>query len=136
MQSRRAKRPEHNLALSPQGARGERAILAIGEVRRWRLQGNIVPSGADLVCAEFHELTADLIALTRPRIVLSPLLCGSFDCLDVALALHEMRYQGAYRVLSADLPDPWLIRSEVADSCPYLDFDIVDLKTGLGRRLN
>lgn len=112
------------------------AILVIGEVSRWRAQGRDLPGSQDIHCIELHELAAEFLELVQPDVIFSPLLSNSFDCLDVAVLLQEIGYRGRYRVMSADLPNPWLIRAEISEACPDLDFDVINLKDTTKARLN
>ena len=115
---------------------GNAHILVVGEVSKWQARGRILPHDPAMVFLEFHEVDLDALQLRAPATVLSPVLCTSFDCLDLALRLDELGFRGRYRAMSSALPDPWLIRSEIADICPELDFDIVDLAKTTGQRLN
>ncbi len=113
---------------------GTGRILVVGEVQRWRASGRDLPHSGDVSYVEFSDLTPELLELLRPATVLSPLLCASFDCLDVAQLLHDSGYRGSYRVMSTDLPDPLLIRAEIEATCPHLDFDVLNLMNGTGQR--
>ncbi len=111
-------------------------ILVVGEVGKWQALGRVLPRDPGMFFLEFRELDLAVLQLHRPQTVLSPVLCASFDCLDLAMRLDELGFRGRYRAMSAELPDPWLIRGEIADICPELDFDIVDLANATGGRLN
>jgi len=76
---------------------------------------------------DLHEITADELARHRADLVLSPLVAEHFDCFDVAQALVEAGFCGRYRAVVQQVPDPALVRCEVAANCPGLDFDIVFL---------
>jgi len=111
-------------------------VLVIGEVVRWRAEGRKLPGSGEFHCIEIHEISTELLELTQPQLVLSPLVCGTFDCLDVAIILHEAGFKGRYRAMSEDLPNPWLIRSEIQETCPGLDFDIVSLGVTDSQKVN
>ncbi len=133
MQSRRAK---HSLRRSATGAEvgHELTILVVGDLARWR--GAPLPRSKGFRCVAFHELTPELLELVRPQIVLSPLLCSAFDCMDLADVLARAGFRGRYRALSPDLPEPELIRTEIRSACPGLDFDIVSMAGPAGRTVN
>lgn len=114
----------------------QNGILVIGEVSKWTRQGRELPQSPDVHCIEFHELTIDIIELLEPTAVFSPLLCTSFDCLDVAVMLQALGFKGRYRVMGESLPNPQLIRSEIQETCPNIDFDIVNLGQENGQRTN
>ena len=66
---------------------------------------------------EFHELQAS-------RIV-SPLISGRYDALDLARKLDSVGFQGEFRTISSTLPDTALVCREIALSYPGVDFDIL-----------
>ncbi len=114
----------------------ENRILVIGEVSRWDSQGRQVPQSPGIHCIDIHDLTTNIIELIEPMAVFSPLLCSSFDCLDVAVILQAVGYKGRYRVIGEGLHYPQLIRAEIKESCPDIDFDIVNLGKEKDQRAN
>jgi hypothetical protein len=101
------------------------AILAVGDARSWSAQGRRLSSDGTVFFAQFHEVTDELLATLAPRLVLSPLLAGTFDCVDLAQRLGQLGYRGPYRAIDIGLPDPELIVREVRTLVPGLDFAIV-----------
>lgn len=101
-------------------------ILAVGDLTSWRLAGRALPRSGDIVMADFHEISADLIDHLRPGFVVSPAICRQFDCLDLAAALCAAGFTGIYRALAGHLPNPRIIQREVRAMCPRLDFDFID----------
>jgi len=73
------------------------------------------------------EITPETLAELNPDVVLSQLVDDGFDCHDVARALVSAGFTGQYRAVVGYVPDPDLVRREVARSCPGLDFDVVML---------
>ena len=88
--------------------------------------------GSELYYAEFHEVGAALLALHAPDVVLSPLVAPGFDCFDLAAVLVGAGFRGRYRAAAVQIPDPGLVRREIAAAFPGLDFDIL-LLDGSGR---
>ncbi len=119
-----------------QKAQGLHTILVVGEVGKWQELGRLLPKDPGIFFVEFQDLDQGVLALREPLTVLSPVLCASFDCLDLAMRLDELGFRGRYRAMAGQLPDPWLIRREIGETCPDLDFDIVDLVNATGYRLN
>lgn len=117
-------------------ALGRPHILVVGEMRKWQARGRVLPQEASMEFLDFQDLDQGALELHAPETVLSPVLCASFDCLDLALRLGDLGFRGRYRAMASGLPDPWLIRREIAEICPALDFDIVDLAKASGQRLN
>lgn len=104
---------------------GAVSILAVGDTRPWTALGRRLPSDGHVVFAEFHEVTDELLATLAPRLVLSPLLARTFDCVDLAQRLGKLHYRGPYRAIDMGLPDPALIVREVRSLVPGLDFAVV-----------
>ncbi len=122
-------RAETDTALRP-------IILAVGEVDKWKRSGRALPQDSQIVLAEFHDISPELLQTLNPDVVLSPLLCPAFDCLDLAQALTRSGFRGRYRIIAPALPDPAVIISEIEMLCPGLDFSFIFTTDGLGRRLN
>lgn len=70
-------------------------------------------------------LTAENLRDFGPDMVMSGLFVGAFDALDIATRLRSLGYVGPYRVVCRDLPNPGLVRKEIAEAAPGLDFDIL-----------
>lgn len=102
-------------------------VLAVGDVEEWRRRGNTLPMGSQLAFVEICDISAELIESLRPEMVVSPLLARGFDCIDLAQALHASGFRGRYRAMARNLPDPEMIRREIRNLCPGLDFDILEL---------
>ncbi len=100
-------------------------VLAVGDTREWAARGRRLPSDGHVLFVEFHEVTTDLLDQVCPRLVLSPLLARTFDCVDLAQRLGKLGYRGPYRAIDSGLPDPDLIVREVKSLVPGLDFGVV-----------
>lgn len=100
-------------------------ILAVGEVSRWHQAGRRLPVDSQIAYVEFHEVTESLLEILAPDVILSPTLCASFDCLDLATLLNMLGFRGRYRAMSPNLPNPDLIRREVRQNAPNVDFDFI-----------
>ena len=102
-------------------------ILAVGDTQAWRRGGRRMPAQGDIHFAEFHEVTTLLLGEISPRLVLSPLLTRSFDCVDLAQRLAHLGYRGPYRAIDIGLPDPRMIVREIRSLVPMLDFEVLRL---------
>ncbi len=111
-------------------------ILAVGEVEKWKRSGRALPQDSQIALAEFHDISPELLQTLNPDVVLSPLLCPAFDCLDLAQALTRSGFRGRYRIIAPALPNPAVIISEIEMLCPELDFSFIFTSDGMGRRLN
>lgn len=100
-------------------------VLAVGDVQEWRRSGREIPADSKLAFADFTSVTEELFDLIAPTLVLSPLLARGFDCSDLAQVLTSLGFKGRYRAVADALPDPEMIRREIASLCPGLDFDVI-----------
>lgn len=101
-------------------------VLAVGDPAEWKDQGNLLPSSG-ISFVSFSEVTEDLISQHRPRVVFSPVLARSFDCIELAILLCKHGFTGGYRAMAESLPKPELIEREVRQLCPRIDFKIVKI---------
>lgn len=119
-----AQRRDQTLAvdylIAPQGN-----TLIIGSVDRWYAEGRMKQELDEFQFADLEALSGDFLQELNPEIVFSPLFADSFDALDVARALHASQFQGCYRVISGQLPNTRMIKTEIAQIAPGLDFDIL-----------
>ncbi len=98
-------------------------VLAIGDMTRWRETGRALPLDSHVVFADFQHLTDALLSETAPDIVLAPLICPSFDCIDIAQLLHGYGFSGRLRIVAPRLPDPAIVLRELQVFCPGIDLD-------------
>ena len=100
-------------------------VLAIGDVDEWRGRGHPLPDGGDITFLEFHQVSGATLELHSPSVIYSPVLARNFDCIELALLLETLGYQGVYRAVANDLPKPSLIEREVRQLCRRLKFELV-----------
>lgn len=82
--------------------------------------------GTDIEVVDYADVNADLLKSFDPHFVVSPILTPAFDILDLGTLLWQLRYAGAYRVLTeVALPNPGLVLREVRSQCPGLDVDLL-----------
>lgn len=103
----------------------EGIVLVIGQLDGVDPEERGYRSGEQIVFADYADVSPALLERLAPRMVLSPVITPAFDAFDLAQNLHEMGYDGAYRALTPRLPDPDLVRREVASCAPGLDFELL-----------
>lgn len=109
-------------------------ILVVGDLSVWKSSGCALSGDTMITFAEISNVTPELLDTMRPDIVLSPLLCHSFDCLDLAQLLSEHEFEGRYRVIAPNLPKPDVIAAEIKLLSPNLDFSFIfESETELAR---
>ena len=111
-------------------------IMAVGEARLFRAAGALLEDTADVIYADISDITPVFIAVHAPDIVVSPLASRSFDCLDLAKALHDAGFLGRYRILSDDVPNPRVLMNEIYSCCPGIDAELLTLKQMKNRLVN
>ena len=94
---------------------------------RWKSQGRDLTDMVGLQFIDIHALDQGMINTQNPDIILSPLVSDDFDAIEVASLLSKLSYNGAYRALTDEVPNPALIKAEVRRHAPNLDFDLVVL---------
>jgi hypothetical protein len=121
-----------DLDLAPEAGAGpasehryQTTILAVGDLQEWHRSGRDLPADGKIAFTDFGSVTEQLFQLIAPQLVLSPLLARGFDCIDLAEVLHAIGFKGRYRAIAELLPDPGIIRGEIRDLCPGLDFDVI-----------
>ena len=102
-------------------------LLVLGDLSRWTLPDADHPGRREIHFAEPADLSAELLALVRPAIILSPLVLVRTDALDIARTLADLRYPGTYRILADRIRDRDLVRREIRSAAPGLDVDFCDL---------
>ena len=102
-------------------------IVAVGAVDEWRKSFGQPTSYQHLHFADFSGLSAEILDVLKPELVVSPVVTPTFDCIDIGAALTRCDFQGSYRALSTNLPNPAIIRREVRSFFPRLDFDICEI---------
>ncbi len=99
-------------------------VIAVGEPGEWTQKGNFLPK-ENVAFMAFHDVTDTTLEYLSPTIIYSPVLAPSFDCIELAILLHNLGFKGEYRAFARDLPKPDLIVREVRQICPRLSFQIV-----------
>ena len=100
------------------------SVIAVGDPARWEKTGQALPS-EQIQFFSFREITAELLDHIQPESVFSPVVAQNFDCIELAMTLHNLGFTGAYRAFATNLPKPALIEREVGFICPNLDFKII-----------
>lgn len=88
-------------------------VLALSCDSRLAMLGARHPQ-ARLVHCRWAHLSAALLAQVQPAAVAAPLFGPGFDAVDLAARLQALGYRGAFWVLVPALPDPAMVRREIA----------------------
>ncbi len=85
-----------------------------------------------MVTTDLAGLDRSLIERVQPSCVVTPLVGGGFDVLDVAARLSSAGYCGTLYTLTPHLPRPRLVAAEVHGIAPFLEFEMIELPGQLG----
>lgn len=66
----------------------------VGDMARWKAQGRNLPDMEGLKFIDLHALTVEVLQDQKPNIILSPLVNGDFDAVDVAGVLSHWPMTG------------------------------------------
>lgn len=102
--------------------------LALSDAELLALPRHVLQPDAKMRRVTLERLPDELMTgPTAPALVLSPLLTPEFDALDLARILSQCGYRGRYLALVERLPNAKLIRREVAQQSPNINFDVIVL---------
>lgn len=100
------------------------SAIAVGDPNTWSEKGNQLPT-ENIAFIAFEDVTEEFFERVKPKAVFSPVLASGFDCIELAVTLHNIGFSGSYRALGSNLPKPELIEREVTQICPRIDFAIL-----------
>lgn len=100
-------------------------MLVIGSADNWAKGPD--EGASDYHFVDYRALGAEVLETLRPSVVLSALFGAGYDAMDVATRLRQMGFGGRYRAISDPLPNPDIVRAEIAQVAPGLDFDLLSL---------
>lgn len=104
---------------------GEHMMLLVGEPNQIKKSTPFLPDAKGVFYVDFKDLCEEVFHAVNPDLVMSEAICQTFDCLELAQFLAQAEFSGKYRVTSDDIPHPEIIRREVRNLHPKLDFDVV-----------
>ena len=107
------------------GAECSDCTLVIGNLARWNAQGRATSAFGKFHYTEFADLSRDILCKLCPFIILSPLLDEKFDVVEIAARLQKLGYRGRYRAITETMPNADMIRAEIRNEAPDLDFDLL-----------
>jgi hypothetical protein len=110
-------------------AQGQRVLaVEIAPELVLALPRNVLQPGSEIRTVTLDALPEErLTGHAAPVLILSLLVTPGFDALDLARLLSQNGYRGRYLALVDRLPNPTLIRREVAAQSPGINFDVVIL---------
>lgn len=124
----------HMLAHDPQSGedvapRGQSVLaIEIAPELVLALPRHVVQPGSEIRTIGLAQLGAEVLTgVGAPALILSLLVTPGFDALDLARLLSQNGYRGRYLALVDRLPNPTLIRREVAAQSPGVNFDVIIL---------
>ncbi|MCV2875592.1 hypothetical protein OE810_04895 [Rhodobacteraceae bacterium XHP0102] len=77
-----------------------------------RLPRLVIDAADDVIAANLDSVP-QILTSDPPEMVVSPLISGRFDAIELAVALRKAAFRGKLVVVCDKLPDPALIRQEL-----------------------
>ena len=108
-----------------ESSRDNTRIVAIGEPSHWHLYSRVAGSKAEISSAQFAEASNRLDEILAAEIVMSTVVFGGNDCVDLAMLLNENSYQGRYAIIVDNVPNPRMLLAELHACSPGLAIEIV-----------
>ena len=109
----------------PSAYRESTRILAVGSPDAWQRDMGQLPRHGSVAFVSFQDVTGALLEDLQPEAVVSPALARDFDCIDLAMLLSSLDFEGCYKATAFGLPKPKLVEAEIAQLFPRLDFEII-----------
>ena len=100
-------------------------MLVVGDGRHRDLSDRIGGPGIHFV--PYADLDQPLLAGLYPDIVVSALMSPVVDAIDLAARLDHLGYRGLFWALASTVPRIPMVRQEVNDVAPNIEFEIVTL---------
>lgn len=132
-----SRRSQYNvIALSREvDKRSTGMVLMVGEPQRLQTLKEHFPGRSGVFFIEYSDLSADILRALQPTAVVAPAISAHFDCLDLAEFLSLSEYKGAFRIFAQDIPKPDIIRREVRQYYPALNFEVLKTEAPASKEL-
>lgn len=85
------------------------------------------PRERSVIYTHWRSLNRAMLARISPQAILAPLICMSFDVVDLGATLQTLGFQGDLYVITRPLPRAELVLQEVSAVCPGLNVHLVEL---------
>ena len=102
-------------------------VLAVGDPNEWEDRDHVFPNARDMAFLGFEIFDEAALDHYRPHSIYSQVLAPDFDCIELAERLQNLAFDGMYKAFGRNLPNPKLIEREVRQTCPNLNFQVVQL---------
>lgn len=102
--------------------------LVLGDAKRWIQTGREIPRIKGFVFSDVADLSAAVLMIIRPDMILSPLKIRDHDVISIARKLDQLRFNGLYRVAVQGLPDKSVVTRDIANVAPNLDVALLDIQ--------
>ena len=102
-------------------------VLGFSQTDLIHLPNDIIPEHASVHFTSLGALTGDVLQELYPTQVVSPLISGDGDAQVVAHRLSDIGFKGCYKVLTANLPRPNMVQTEISKVAPNIVVTLVDM---------
>ncbi|WP_147124966.1 hypothetical protein [Shimia ponticola] len=103
---------------------GAEKVLFVGDVTQLLTAHPDLPTGPEAIYASFDDLGAELIDISNPDVVISPLMGPAFDAIELAEQLDILGFEGRYVVIAPQLPRPDIIQRDIMSAAPGVEIEL------------
>jgi len=114
-------------AFSKQNGKPFAKVLTVGDPSEWDDRDRVFPDACDMSFLQFDKFDEETLRHYRPHSIYSQVLTPNFDCIELATLLESLAFEGTYKAFGRNLPKPKLVEREVRQTCPNLNFEVVQL---------
>lgn len=100
-------------------------VLAVGLPEQWKKISEVAGQGTQLMAVQFDELSREADKLDAYDAIVSLVIFGRDDCIDLATELNRLNYEGRYVIIAESIPNPRVLLAELHGSCPGLAIELV-----------
>ncbi len=98
-------------------------ILVVGDLQT-RRSAMSMPNVSGIEYCDVRDIP-DVLQRYQPDLVISLLIDGDFDAMEIARHLQRVNYAGRYRILCEAVPSQTIVLGELCDAAPDLDIDFL-----------
>ena len=102
-------------------------VLDFSQTDLIHLPKDIISEHASVHFTSLMALAGNVLPELNPAQVISPLISGGSDAYEVARRLSVLGFKGHYKVLTAALPRPDMVRAEICNAAPKIVVSLVDI---------
>lgn len=104
-----------------------KSILVVDAPEANQILSSADPKDRSIVYTHWRSLNAAMLSKIAPQAILAPLICMSFDIVDLGATLQSLGFCGDLYVITRPLPRAELVVQEVNAVCPALTVHLLEV---------